>query len=89
MPILPLFCVLTKDLFIILLQMKREIRKAAGSIWTQEKMKPCLCDIRAGNENFWFSTSLDNGMWYCSEPGYRNIRSMSGVNGLLSGGFGS
>lgn len=41
--------------------------------------------FRAGNENFWFSTSLDNGMWYCSEPGYRNIRSMSGVNGLRLG----
>mgnify|MGYP000786664190 FL=1 len=41
--------------------------------------------FRAGNENFWFSTSLEDGIWYCSEPGYKNIRSMSGVNGLRLG----
>ena len=38
MRILPRFCALMRDLSTILLQMKRESKKAAGSIWTQGKI---------------------------------------------------
>lgn len=39
MRILPRFCALMRDLSTILLQMKRESKKAAGSIWTQGKIR--------------------------------------------------
>ena len=86
MRILPRFCALMRDLSTILLQMKRESKKSRRiNLDTGENQEAPPYRFRAGNENFWFSTSLEDGIWYCSEPGYKNIRSMSGVNGLRLG----
>ena len=79
MRILPRFCALMRDLSTILLQMKRESKKSRRiNLDTGENQEAPPYRFRAGNENFWFSTSLEDGIWYCSEPGYKNISQCQG-----------
>lgn len=80
-----MFCIDEGFVYYTAVDEKGEQKSRRINLDTGENQEALPYRLRAGNENFWFSTDLEDGSWYCSEPGYKNIRSMSGVNGLRLG----
>lgn len=50
----------------------KKSRKINLETGNEEEASPYF--FRNGNDKVWFSTSLENGSWYQSEPGFKNLR---------------
>lgn len=60
---------------------EKQSRRIDLKTGNEEEAPPYM--LRAGNDEAWFSTSLKDDKWYCSDPGYENIQAGNGIKGTM------